>query len=86
MNSDDLDEMHAKHRADLKAIRNEFQHSKALLINYTFTAVLKFVVSCLFLLWIVLLSLGTLVECQGYMNCSFIDYKACSIANVRTEG
>ena len=72
----------------LQAIRNEFQNSRSILVNYALGAVLKFLLSTALLVGLCFAMFGTLVKC-GYedggrgIQCSFINYILCPFAKVQ---
>ena len=72
----------------LQAIRNEFQNSRSILVNYALGAVLKFLLSTALLVGLCFAMFGTLVKCGyedggGGLRCSFINYILCPFAKVQ---
>ena len=78
----DLSKVYENNLVDLKSIRNEFQNSRAILVNYTLGALLKFALSALLLVGLAFATFGTLVNCDSRLNCSFINYIYCPFAKV----
>ena len=78
----DLSKVYENNLVDLKSIRNEFQNSRGILVNYTLGALLKFGLSTLLLVGLCLAVFETLITCDSSLNCTFINYIYCPFAKV----